>query len=83
MPLESLRGVIGAVNQAEQLGTPLSGILKNQAVMLRNMRTVKAEDAAAKASLRILIPSMLIMLAVVIVVFAPLVIQWILNGGIM
>lgn len=83
VPLESLRGVIGAVNQAEQLGTPLSGILKNQAVMLRNMRTVKAEDAAAKASLRILIPSMLIMLAVVIVVFAPLVIQWILQGGIM
>ncbi len=79
IPLESLRGVIGAVNQAEQLGTPLSSILKNQAIMLRNQRTIKAEDAAAKASLRILIPSMLIMIAVVLVVFSPIIIYWLAN----
>ncbi len=79
IPLESLRGVVGAVNQAEQLGTPLSGILKNQAITLRNARTVAAEDAAAKASLRVLIPSMLILLAVILVVFSPLIMYWMNN----
>ena len=80
IPLESLRSVVGAINQAEALGTPLSTILKNQSNMVRMMRSVKAEEASAKASTRILIPSMLILVAVVIIVFAPLIIAK-LQGG--
>lgn len=78
--LDSLRSVVGAINQAEALGTPLSSILKNQSMMVRMMRSVKAEEASAKASTRILIPSMLILIAVVLVVFAPLVISK-MQGG--
>ena len=80
IPLESLRSVVGAINQAEALGTPLSTILKNQSNMVRMMRSVKAEEASAKASTRILVPSMLILVAVVIVVFAPLIISK-MQGG--
>ncbi len=80
IPLESLSSVVGAINQAEQLGTPLSTILKNQSTMLRNARSVRAEEASAKASLRILVPSMLIMVAVVLIVFSPLILYW-LSGG--
>jgi len=75
IPLDSLRGVVGAINQSEALGTPLSTILKNQASMLRHLRSVRAEEMAAKASLRILIPSMLILFAVVLVVFAPFILS--------
>lgn len=80
IPLESLRSVIGAVNQAEKLGTPLSSILKVQADMLRMHRGVRAEKLSASASLRILIPSLLILLAVVLVVFGPMIINVMRNG---
>ncbi len=76
IPLETLRSVIAALNQAEQLGTPLAYILKTQADMLRNFRAVAAEKKSAAASLRILIPSMLILAAVVLVVFGPVLIRY-------
>ena len=82
IPLESLRSVVAAVNQADRLGTPLSVILKLQADMLRQHRSVIAEKKSASASLRILVPSMLILLAVVGVVFAPLIIRA-LRGSIL
>jgi len=80
IPLESLRGVVGAVNQAENLGTPLSEILKNQAGMLRNSRSVLAEENSAKASLKILIPTMLILLAAVLTLFSPVIVSYIKTG---
>ena len=83
VPVESLRSVVGAVNQAEKLGTPLSTILKLQADMMRMHRGVRAEKLSASASLRILIPSMLILLAVVTIVFAPMVIQYIEQGSLL
>lgn len=80
IPLESLRSVVGAVNQAEKLGTPLSQILKLQAEMLRMHRGVRAEKLSASASLKILIPSMLILIAVVLVIGAPLIISYYETG---
>ena len=81
IPLDSLRSVIGAVNQAEKLGTPLSAILKVQAEMLRMHRSVRAEKLSASASLKILVPSMLILLAVVLVIGAPMIIRFIVQGS--
>ncbi len=75
LPLESLRSIVGAVNQAESLGTPLSTILKLQSDMLRMQRGVLAEKLSASASLRILLPSVLILVSVVIIVFSPLIIR--------
>lgn len=80
IPLDALRSVVGAINQAEALGTPLSTILKNQSGMIRMLRTVRAEEASASASMKILIPSMLILFAVVIVVFAPIIMHWLERG---
>jgi len=75
IPLDSLRSVVGAINQAEALGTPLSLILKNQAEMIRMLRGVRAEEASASASMKILLPSMLILAAVVLIVFSPIILQ--------
>ncbi|MBI1336419.1 MAG: hypothetical protein GC164_05600 [Phycisphaera sp.] len=83
LPIDSVRSIIGAVNQAESLGTPLSTILKNQANMLRVHRSVRAEKLGASASLRILIPSMLILIAAVMVVFGPMIVRFITRGSLM
>jgi len=81
IPLESLRSVIGAVNQAEKLGTPLAAILKTQAEMLRMHRSIRAEKLAAAASLKILIPSVLILFAVLLIIGAPLITRYLAQGG--
>lgn len=81
IPLESLRSVVAAVNQSEQLGTPMSSILKVQAEMLRAHRGVIAEKKSASASLRILVPSMMILMAVIIIVFSPMIIRFTQQGG--
>lgn len=75
IPLENLRSIIAAIIQAEGLGTPLSDVLKQQANLLRLQRSVRAEKLAASASVRILVPSLLILMSVVLTVFAPVIIR--------
>jgi len=79
IPLDSLRSIVGAINQSESLGTPLSSILKSQSGMLRMHRSVRAEKLSASASLRILIPSMLILGAVVLIIYGPLIIRFLIG----
>lgn len=76
IPLESLRSVVSAINQSESLGTPLSAILSTQAQIIRMHRSVRAEKLSASASLKIQLPSMLILIAVLLIVFAPLIIKF-------
>ena len=80
IPLETLRSVVGAINQAEAMGTPLSEILKSQSGMIRMHRSVRAEKLSAKASLRILVPTMLILAAAMLALFAPLLIRRMVTG---
>lgn len=81
VPIDMLQSIIASIIQAEQLGTPLSQVLHSQATLLRMQRSVRAENAAAVASIRILIPSMLILISVVIAVFGPAIMRFISNGG--
>jgi len=75
IPLETLRSIVAAIIQAEKLGSPLADVLKQQASLLRLQRSVRAEKLAAAASVRILVPSMLILLSVVLAVFSPVIIR--------
>ena len=74
IPLELLRSIVAAIIQAEALGSPLSDVLKEQADLMRLQRSVRAEKLAAQASVRILLPGMLILISVVLTIFAPLII---------
>ena len=80
VPLESLRSIIASVVQAEELGTPLGNVLHDQATLLRQQRSVRAENAAAVASVRILIPCLLLVIAVIMTVFGPAILR-IIRGG--
>jgi len=73
--VDGLDGIISAVLQAEQLGTPLADVLKLQANLLRMRRSMKAERRAGEAAVKMLVPSMLILIAVVLVIFAPIIVR--------
>lgn len=80
VPLASMQGLVASVKQAEQLGTPLSDMLGDQAELMRLNRSARAEDRAAKASIRILVPCLLLVAAVIMVVFGPMAIRYVRDG---
>ena len=81
IPLDSLRSIVASVVQSEELGTPLGDVLHDQATLLRQQRSVRAENAAAVASVRILIPCVLLVLAVILAVFGPFILLINRQGG--
>ncbi|MCX5682870.1 MAG: type II secretion system F family protein [Planctomycetota bacterium] len=73
--VEGLDGILSAVLQAEALGTPLAIVLKLQANLLRMRRSMRAERKAGEAAVKILVPSMLILVSVVLIIFAPVIVR--------
>jgi len=80
VPLDSLRGIVASVIQAEELGTPLGQVLHDQATLLRLRRSFAAENKAAVASVRIPIACLPLVLAVLLAVFGPALIRA-MRGG--
>lgn len=80
IPLDSLRSITASVRQAEELGTPLQEVLREQASLMRRRRSMRAEELAAKASVRILVPCLLLVMAVILAIFGPAIIRAV-GGG--
>ena len=80
VPLEAIRGMVTSVSQAEELGTPLEKVLHDQATLMRMQRSVRAENKAAIASVRILVPCLLLVVAVMLAVFGPAIIRTMQEG---
>ncbi len=75
--------LVFAINKGEELGTPLSAILMEQAEQMRLKRSQWGEKAAAEAEVQIVFPGMLIMVACLIVIIAPILLPAAFNilGG--
>jgi tight adherence protein C len=67
-----IRDFVAAVVQAEERGNPLADVLRIQAEVLRQRRTVRGEEAAARASVFMIAPLVMLILSVMVVVIAPL-----------
>jgi tight adherence protein C len=80
VPIDSMQSLVASVLQAEELGTPLGTVLHDQATLLRLRRSVRAENKAAVASIRILVPCLLLTMAVILTVFGPSIVRG-LQGG--
>lgn len=65
----------GAVIQAEMRGNPLAEVLQIQAATYRVRRTVRAEEAAGKASVQMTGPLFLVFLSVLLLVMGPMVVK--------
>ena len=72
VPGETVREFVGAIVQAEERGSPLSSVLKIQADSLRQRRSVRAEEAASRASLKIMGPMVLVFAAILLLIVAPM-----------
>ena len=72
---------VGSVIQAELRGNPIADVLKIQAEVARRKRTVRAEESAAKAGVAMLGPLILVFVAILILIVAPIVMR-IQSGGV-
>lgn len=71
---EDVRELVFALNKGEELGTPLSAILRSQSDTMRMKRSQWMEKTAQEAQVAIVFPGMLIMLACLLIVVAPFII---------
>ncbi len=72
---EDISEVVFACNESEELGVPIAQTLKTQADRIRAKRTSWAEKTSQEAEVTLVFPSMLIMLACLLTVGAPFVLQ--------
>jgi len=77
---DDIRSLAVTVTQGEEMGTPLGVLLRVYADGLRLKRSQRAEQVAGEAAVRILGPSMLVMVAVVLLVLGPILIKYIRGG---
>jgi tight adherence protein C len=70
--LESVAEFVGAVSQAERNGTPLAEVLRTQAIAARDRESTRAEQAAARAGVRMIAPLFLLLLSVLLLVLGPM-----------
>ena len=80
VPTEAVRDFVGAVVQSEEKGNPLAEVLRIQANMLRMRRSVRAEEAAAKAAVQMMLPLLLIFVAIILVLMGPFIVNS-MNSG--
>ena len=81
LDIPEITSVVAVVRDAEETGASIAQVLKDQSVQMRLERFVRAEKAGAKASQAMLIPLMFLILpAVFIMVFAPVVLNFFYGG---
>lgn len=82
LDVPEINSFVNVVIDADSTGASIGKVLKDQSIQMRLERFVRAEKEGAKASQMILIPLMLFILpAVFIMVFAPVVLQFMYGNG--
>ncbi|RLS59148.1 MAG: type II secretion system F family protein [Planctomycetota bacterium] len=77
---DEITSLVGSIIQGEEYGSPLAHVLRSQADVLRIKRTQRAETLAGEAGVQMLFPSMLVMMATVLVILAPFALEF-FDGG--
>lgn len=75
VPVDSVIEFVGALVQAELRGNPVAEVLRIQAEVARRKRTVRAEEAAAKAGVAMMGPLVLIFISILILIVAPIIMR--------
>jgi tight adherence protein C len=72
VPTQSVRELTAAVIQAEEHGNPLARVLQIHAEVARRQRSTRAEEAAAKAGVKMMGPMVMVFAAVLLLIVGPM-----------
>ena len=74
--VQELRQFVLSLQQAERLGIPIATVLRTQSTELRTIRRQRAEEAAQKVPVKMIIPLVVLILpALIIIILAPAIFQ--------
>jgi tight adherence protein C len=76
---EDISEIVFAIIKGEELGTPLSRILREQANQMRLKRSQWGEKAASEAEVQMVFPGMITMVACLLVIVAPILLPVVLT----
>ena len=77
---QDITDLVVSINKGEELGTPLSTIMRNQADEMRLKRSQWGEAAAAEAEVRMTFPSMVVAIACMLLILAPFALSLLRNA---
>jgi tight adherence protein C len=81
LDITEITSFVAVVRDADETGASIAQVLKDQSIQMRLERFVRAEKAGARASQAMLIPMMFLILpAVFIMVFAPVILNFFYGG---
>jgi tight adherence protein C len=72
-PTDAVNEFVAALTQAEERGNPVAEVLQIQAGVSRMRRTVRAEEVAAKAGVKMVGPLFLLFACIMILVMGPMI----------
>jgi tight adherence protein C len=75
-PCDPIRDLVAAVVQSEEQGTPLADVLRVQAATSRMHRSTRAEETAAKAAAKMLLPLALLFVSVITLITGPIILSF-------
>ncbi len=76
---EDISELVFAINKGEELGTPITSVLRDQADQMRVKRSQWGEKAAGEAQVQLVFPGMVVMVACLLVVVAPIILPALLQ----
>lgn len=77
---DEIGSIVTSILQGESLGTPLASIFRTQADVLRIKRTQRAEVVAGEAGVNMLLPAVLVMVATVLIIVGPFLLNYLYFG---
>jgi tight adherence protein C len=75
VPIHTVIEFVGAISQAEERGHPVARVLQVQASQSRQDRSVRAEEAAAKAGVALAFPLILMFISILILIMGPMILR--------
>jgi len=77
---DEITSIVGAILQGENLGSPLAQVFRTQADVLRLKRTQRAETLAGEAGVKMLLPAVMVMVATVLMILGPFLLNFLSFG---
>jgi len=82
LKIPDITSLVDAIVQSEELGWPLADTLERLADRISAERVLRAQATAGAAGVYVMLPSTLVLLSAVLLLFAPFIVSYIVTGSI-
>ena len=82
LKIPDITSLVDVIVQSEELGWPLADTLERLADRIHAERMLRAQATAGAAGVYVMLPSTLVLLSAILLLFAPFIVSYILTGSI-